>query len=99
MKFRISTWVFGVASGLSAMATAYVFLSAVATASLRFGYCGATSVDASEQYCRIGMQLLYFSYALSLFTLVLVGLTVWLFQRRRKASNNSFKPKPLRGSA
>jgi LPXTG-motif cell wall-anchored protein len=99
MKFRIPTWSVGVASGLSALATAYVFLSAITTASLRFGYCGATSLDAAEQYCRIGLQLLYLSYVLVGLTLLLIGLTVWLFWRRRKGPNNSFKPKPLRGSA
>jgi hypothetical protein len=99
MKFRIPTWTFGLASGLSAVAAAYIFLSAIATASLRFAYCGATTLEAPEQYCRMGTKLLYLSFALGALTLALVAVTLWLFWRRRKGSNNSFKPKPLRGSA
>jgi cbb3-type cytochrome oxidase subunit 3 len=45
------------------------------------------------------MQLLYFSFALAALTLALLGATVWLYLRRRKGSNKSFKPNPLRGSA
>jgi hypothetical protein len=86
MKHRIPTSLFGAASVASALATAYVFLSAVTTASLRFGSCGPTSFDHAEQYCRIGRQLLLFSYALGAFTLLLVGVTVWLSRRRRKGS-------------
>ncbi|MEA9588421.1 hypothetical protein VC279_01205 [Xanthomonas sp. WHRI 10064A] len=99
IKFRVPTLVFAALSALSAMATGYIFVSAVATASLRFGYCGPTSLDAAEQYCRIGMQLLYLSYALAGLTATLIGTTIWLHWRRRKGSNNSFKPNPLRGSA
>ena len=99
MKLRIPTWIFGIASAVCALAAAYIFLSGAATASLRFGYCGPTSLDQPEQYCRIGSQLLVISCALGVVALLLFGATVWLFRHRRKGSNNSFKPNPLRGSA
>jgi len=83
MTFRIPTWLFGAASLATALAAGYVFLSAVSTASLRFGACGPTSLDHAEQYCRVGTQLLQFSYALGVCALFLVGLTVWLSRRRR----------------
>lgn len=86
MRYRVPTWMFGAASAASALATAYAFLSAVATASLRFGHCGPTSLDHAEQYCRIGTQLLLFSYALGAFTLFLVGATVWLAWHRRRGT-------------
>ena len=88
MKSRIPTWVFGAASVASALATAYAFLSGVATASLRFGPCGPSSLDHPDQYCRIGTQLLLLSYALGAITLLLVGVTVWLFRRRLKGSDD-----------
>ena len=83
MTFRIPTWLFGAAALATALAAAYVFLSAVSTASLRFGACGPTSLNHAEQYCRVGTQLLLFSYALGVCALFLVGVTVWLFRRRR----------------
>lgn len=83
MTFRIPTWLFGAAALATALAAAYVFLSAVSTASLRFGACGPTSLNHVERYCRVGTQLLLFSYALGVCALFLVGLTVWLFRRRR----------------
>lgn len=86
MKFRIATWLSGAASVASALATAHVFLSAAATASLRFGYCGPTSLDHAEQYCRVGARLLLFSYALCACTLFLVGVTIWLSRHRRKGT-------------
>jgi len=86
MKFRILTWLFGAASVASALAAVYIFLSAAATASLRFGACGPTSLDHTEQYCRLGTQLLLFSYALGVCTLFLIGVTVWLSRRRPNES-------------
>ena len=38
-------------------------LSAHATAHLRFGHCGITSLDHPEAYCQVAMRLLYQSYA------------------------------------
>ena len=99
IKRSLAVWLFGLSAIGTAAAAAYLFLSAVATASLRFGYCGPTSLDAAEQYCRVGMRLLYISYAVGALALVLAVVAFWLFRRRRKGSNSSFKPKPLRGSA
>ncbi|MGO4549566.1 hypothetical protein AB4059_00460 [Lysobacter sp. 2RAF19] len=83
LRRRIPTWVFGAASVASALVTAYVFLSAIATASLRFGVCGPSWLDAPDQFCRIGTQRLLLSYTLGAVTLLLVGVTAWLFWRRR----------------
>jgi len=83
MTFRIPTWLFGAASLATAIAAAYVFLSAISTASLRFGACGPTSLDHAEQYCRVGTHLVLLSYALGVCALFLFGLTVWLSRRRR----------------
>ena len=98
MKSRLPIWLSGIATALAGVSAAYFFAAALATASLRFGYCGPTSLSAKEQYCRIGTQLLYLSYALAGLTLALAITTWWLHRRRRQGANNSFNPMPLRGT-
>ena len=88
MRLRIPTWLFGAASAASALATVYVFLSAITTASGRFHYCGPTSLDHIDPRCRGGTQFLLLSYALGAMTLLLAALTVWVSWRRRKVSGS-----------
>jgi hypothetical protein len=76
-----------------------MFLSATATASLRFWYCGPSSLDHPEPACQIATKLLLASYGAALVGIALAILTLWLHVRRLKGSNKSFKPNPLRGSA
>ena len=92
MRNRMLTWLFGIASGLGAMAGVYVFLSAVATASMRFGYCGPSSLEQIEEYCRVGTKLLLLSYALGACALIFAALSFWLFWRRRRTLERGPSP-------
>jgi uncharacterized membrane protein len=76
-----------------------MFLSAAATASLRFWYCGPSTLDHQDPSCQIATKLLFASYGTALVGVALAILTLWLYVRRLKGSNNSSKPNPLRGSA
>lgn len=98
MKSR-TIWILGISSALTAAAVVYVFLSAVATASLRFWYCGPASLDHPEAACRISMKLLLLSYGISAIAPVLAAAAIRLHWHRSKGSKISFKPKPLRDSA
>jgi membrane protein implicated in regulation of membrane protease activity len=99
MKSRRVVWVLAISSALAAAGAAYLFLSAIATASLRFWYCGPTSLDHPEAACRIGTKLLLLSYVVGVLAAALAAAAIWLHWRRRKGSNNSSKPTPLRGAA
>jgi hypothetical protein len=91
-------WALAITSAVSAAGAGYLFLSAIATASLRYWYCGPTSLDHIEPACRIGTRLLLLSYGLGALSVLLAAGAIWAYWLRCKGSNNSFKPKPLRGS-
>jgi len=87
------------ASVASALVGGYMFLSAISTASLRYHYCGPTSLDHVAPACRMGTKLLLASYGVGALAFLLAVGAVFLSWRRRKGSNNSSKPTPLRGAA
>ncbi len=71
-----------VALGLVGLCT---LAAAIATASMRFGVCGPSSLDSADAYCRAGMQWLVVAYALLALALVLGAacLTrIWRLRRR-----------------
>ena len=78
---------------------AYLFLSAITTASLRFWYCGPTSLEHTEPACRVGTKLLLMSYGVGVLALALAAVAIWIHWRRYKGPNNSFKPSPHQGGA
>lgn len=80
-------------------AAGYMFLSAIATASLRSWYCGPSALDHEKAACQIATKLLLASYGTAALGVALAILTLWLHVRRLNGSDNSFKPKPLSGSA
>ena len=92
-------WLFGLSAIASGVVAAFDLAFAVATASMRFGECGPTDLEASEGYCRVGAQLLYLSYAGGALSLVLCFITLRLLRRRGTGPNNSFNPKLLRNSS
>jgi hypothetical protein len=59
---------------------AYLFASALATAHLRYGYCGRTSLDHVDPACRVGERLLYMSFGAAFVTVALGVLTLWLYR-------------------
>lgn len=61
-----------------------MLIVAISTASLRFGYCGASTLTAGEQYCRAGMQMLYASYVVLSAALVLATIALWLRSKSQK---------------
>ena len=61
-------------------------LSAHATAHLRFGHCGATSLDHPEAYCRVGMRLLYQSFATLAASAVLLVSAIYIGRHRKHAA-------------
>lgn len=65
----------------AAIASAWVGVSAVATASLRFGRCGPSSLDAAEAYCQAGARLLYVAYGLDALAIVAGVLALWIRRR------------------
>ena len=67
----------------AAIAAVWVGLSALTTASLRFGQCGPSSLAAAEAYCQAGARLLYVAYGLGALALVTGVLALWI---RRRAS-------------
>ena len=87
----------GVSTLIATVASGYFFVSATATASGRFWYCGASSLDHVDPTCRVGTELLLIFYATGLLAIGLAVLTLWLHVRRLKGPNSSFKPSPLRG--
>ena len=91
MNYSVLIRLFVLAAIGTAATAVYLFLSAVTTASLRYGSCGSTSLDAAEPYCRAGMRLLYISCAAGALALMLAAVSYWLFRRHRRINNNSFK--------
>lgn len=60
-----------------------MMVTAVTTASLRFGDCGPSHVGASDPYCRVGAQWLLASYVVLSMALVLATIALWLRARRK----------------
>jgi hypothetical protein len=78
---RLWPWLLS-AFGL-AVAGCVMLVSAVATASLRFGECGSSHLGASDPYCRVGARLLLMSYGVLSLALVLATIALWLRARRK----------------
>ena len=91
-------WFLCASCAVSAAGAAYLFVSAMATASLRFWYCGPTSLDHVEPSCRIGTRLLLTSYGVGSFSAVLAVIAIWLWRRQNRNSKHSSETTPLRGS-
>lgn len=82
---RLPTCIVGLSSAGSLLVAAYLFLSATATASGRFWYCGPSSLDHANPACRIGTKLLLASYGSAAIAILLGVATLWLHVRRRSA--------------
>ncbi len=82
----------------SAAGAAWLFLSAIATASLRDGYCGPTTLDHVEPHCRMGTKLLLASCGVGILALVLAATATGLGWRR-KGPGRPAGPDALRPSA
>lgn len=80
---RAVLFIFGAALGLLGL---WWLLSAHATAHLRFGHCGATSLDHPEAYCQVGMRLLYQSFATLAASTVLLVAAIYIGRRRERAA-------------
>ena len=78
MKRVVLAWLLALGSLGCALAVGYVYVSAVATASLRFGDCGPSALDAVDPYCRVGIRLLHVAYAMGSAALVLGVAALWL---------------------
>lgn len=76
-----------------------LFLSAIVTTSLRFGYCGPSALEHPEPACRIATQLLLASYGTAALGIALTILTVWLHLRRPNNARCPPVPDRLRDSA
>jgi hypothetical protein len=81
---RLPLWPFWVASAIAGLLAAFLYVAAVSTASLRYGYCGPAVADAPEQYCRVAVRVLHQSYAVGLLAAVLVVLATLLTLKGRK---------------
>jgi hypothetical protein len=81
---RFPVWPIGVASALAGLASAYLWVVAASTASLRFGHCGPATADAPEQYCQVAVRVLHQSYGVGLLALVLAVVAIWVRAGRRK---------------
>ena len=80
---RLVLCIVAVAVGLLGL---WWLLSAHATAHLRFGHCGATLLDHPEAYCRVGMRLLYQSYATLALAVVMFVLGIYIGRHREHAA-------------
>lgn len=83
MNRSLATRLCALASAGSLVAAAWLFLSALATEHLRFGYCGPSSLDAAEPACRIGAMLLYASLLAAVAAVVSGGFAYRLVRRGR----------------
>jgi hypothetical protein len=100
MSWKTSpTWIAAVAGIVALVSSGYLFVSAAATASLRFWYCGPSSLDHQDPQCRIATKLLLTSYGMGLLAVGLGVLTVCLHVRRLKGADKPSEPNPHRGSA
>lgn len=79
-----SFWIAGLATLAAFGAASYMFLSAIATASLRFWYCGPSSLEHEKAACQIATKLLLASYGTAALGVALAILTLWLHVRRLK---------------
>ena len=82
-KPKLPTWMFGVSSGVLALAAVFMFITAISTASLHFGHCGPSSLSSPELYCRGASQLLIASYVVFAAAVGLTVITIWLDSKRR----------------
>ena len=85
-KYKAARLVLLLASLLVGLLGLWWLLSAHATAHLRFGHCGATSLDHPEAYCQVGMQLLYRSYATLAAAVVLLVAGIYIGRHRGHAA-------------
>ena len=99
MARSLLVWTAGISTLIATVTSGFLFLSATATASGRYWFCGPSSLDHVDPSCRVGTQLLFAFYGTGALAIGLAVLTLWLHVRRLKGPNNSFKPDPLRGSA
>ena len=86
MKHLSAVLVLGMSAIVSALAAGYLFVSATATASLRFGYCGPSSLDHLDPACSIATKLLYASFGIAALALLLAVLTLWVYTRHLKSA-------------
>lgn len=61
-----------------------VLVAAIATASLQFGHCGPSALDAVATGCRVGARLLLVAYAMLSIALVLGAASLTLLWRERR---------------
>ena len=94
MRRLRTTWVLLISAAVTMALAAYLFLSAIATASLRFGYCGPTSLEHAQPACRVGTKLLLVSYGVGGLALALALMAIWIHWRRYQCSKIPIKPKP-----
>lgn len=87
-KFH-TTRILGFSSVGAALLAGYLFLSAMATASGRFWYCGPTSLDHVDPTCRIGTKLLLASWVTAAAAVLLGVVTLWFHVRYRKDASRS----------
>ncbi len=66
------------------LAAAYMLLSAITTASVRYAHCGPSSLSAQDQYCRIASELLIGGYLALAISVVLIASAIWLRLRIRR---------------
>ena len=57
-RLATSRWLIGLALVLGLLG-GFFFLSATATASMRFWECGPSTLDHADLYCRVASRLLY----------------------------------------
>ena len=65
-------------------AGSWFMLSALATADMRFGHCGPSTINHVEIYCRVASRLLYQAYG-ALFAALVLAI-VLVVRRKRKAA-------------
>jgi uncharacterized membrane protein len=85
MQLHNLKWFLATGSLIALLAAGWYFMSAMATASLRFSVCGASTLDAVDPYCRVGVILLHRSYLLAGAAVVLavIAFLVYRFSRAR----------------
>ena len=72
----------------ASIAAVWVGLSAVTTATLRFGQCGPSSLDAAQAYCQAGARLMYVAYGLGVLAVVAGVRALWI---RRRAARSGLR--------
>ena len=74
---------FWIAAGFGAVGL-LVLVAAISTASLQYGHCGPSALDAAIAGCRVGARLLLVAYALLSIALVLGATSLTLLWRERR---------------